>query len=347
MSEIQPHNNPYLIGHKEAEQIFLNAWKNSGLHNSWIISGISGIGKATFAYRIARFLLSADESKKQSYTSLEVAENSPAFRLIANRAHPDLKIIERDFIDTDKKKIIKAIKEGEALDDEALQELKKSSVIKVDEVRTINEFLSKKSFDGNWRIVIIDSVDDLNVNGANAVLKVLEEPPAKSLLLLISHNPNKLLPTIKSRCAKLNLQPLSEAEVASLLRRYNPELSEAAVQGIAKISAGSIGHGLRYAEYGGLDMYKTLESLFYAGKNFDLSQALDFSEKVAKDEELWNLAVELIEHFFIENIKGGEKVEQLSQALQKTRGWLRDVINLNMDKKQVMFNIINTVSGVL
>ena len=347
MSEIQPYNNSYLIGHEEAEQIFLNAWKNGNIHNSWIISGINGIGKATFAYRIARFLLSADKNKRQSYTSLDVPENSPTFRLVANRAHPDLKIIERDFIDSDKKKIIKAIKDGEALDDDALQDLKRSAVIKVDEIRTINEFLSKKSFDGNWRIVIIDSVDDLNTNSANAVLKVLEEPPAKSLLLLISHNPNKLLPTIRSRCAKLHLQPLSESEVASLLRRYNPELSEAAVQGIAKISSGSIGHALRYAEYDGLNLYKTLESLFYAGKNFDLSTALDLSDKVAKDEQIWSLSVELIEHFFSDNMKSGEKVKQLSEALQKTRIWVRDVANLNMDKKQVIFNIINTISGAL
>ena len=163
MNKVQPYENSYFIGHEEAERMFLNAWKNSNIHNSWIISGLNGIGKATLAYRIARFLLSADENNRQDYTSLNVDENNPTFRLIANQAHPDLKVIERDFIDSDKKKIIKAIKEGEAMDEEALGELKKSAVIKVDEVRTINEFLGKKSFDGNWRIVIIDSAE---VSGA-------------------------------------------------------------------------------------------------------------------------------------------------------------------------------------
>ena len=345
MNKVQPYENSYFIGHEEAERMFLNAWKNSNIHNSWIISGLNGIGKATLAYRIARFLLSADENNRQDYTSLNVDENNPTFRLIANQAHPDLKVIERDFIDSDKKKIIKAIKEGEAMDEEALGELKKSAVIKVDEVRTINEFLGKKSFDGNWRIVIIDSADELNINGANAVLKVLEEPPAKSLLLLISHNPSKLLPTIKSRCAKIHLQPLSVAEVASLLRRYSSELSEAEVKGIAAISSGSIGHALRYAEHDGLKIYKTLESLFYAGEKFDLSTALELSDKVAKDEELWDLTTELIGYFLKENIISGEKVEQLSNAGEQIRIWLKDVVNLNTDKKQVMFNIINTVSG--
>ena len=197
----------------------------------------------------------------------------------------------------------------------------------------------------SYNTVIIDSADELNINGANAVLKVLEEPPAKSLLLLISHNPSKLLPTIKSRCAKIHLQPLSVAEVASLLRRYSPELSEAEVKGIAAISSGSIGHALRYAEHDGLKIYKTLENLFYAGEKFDLSTALELSDKVAKDEELWDLTTELIGHFLKENIISGEKVEQLSNAGEQIRIWLKDVVNLNTDKKQVMFNIINTVSG--
>ena len=96
------------------------------------------------------------------------------------------------------------VKDGEALSDDELQSLKKSAVIKVDEVRTVNEFLCKKSFDGKWRIVVIDSVDDMNTASANAILKILEEPPAKSLLILISHNPNRLLPTIRSRCAKIS-----------------------------------------------------------------------------------------------------------------------------------------------
>lgn len=176
------------------------------------------------------FLLSADNTRKDSYTSLDVSPASPVFKLVSNNSHPDLKIIERDYTDTDKKKILKAIKDGEQLSSGEMKELKKSAFIRVDDVRTINEFLSKRSSNDGWRIVIIDSIDDMNVASANAVLKILEEPPHKTLLLLISHNPNQLLPTIKSRCAKIELKPLSDANVASLLRRYRPELSETAVK---------------------------------------------------------------------------------------------------------------------
>ena len=170
---ILPKNNSYLLGQEKAEQILLEGWRNNSLHNSWLISGIEGIGKATLAYRFAKFLLAADAGKKEQYTSLEISENNPVFKLVVNNAHPDLKIIERDYTDTDRRKILKAIKEGEQLSDEEMKGLKKSAFIRVDDVRTINEFLTKRSADNNWRIVIIDSIDDMNPASANAVLKIL------------------------------------------------------------------------------------------------------------------------------------------------------------------------------
>lgn len=347
MSALLPQNNPFLSGHEEAESVFLNAWKAGALHHSWLITGVEGIGKATLSYRIARFLLSADENRRQEYTSLNVSENNPAFRLVANGSHPDLKVLERDFIEGDKKKIIKAIRSGEALNDEELQDLKKSSVIKVDEVRTINEFLNKKSFDGNWRIVIVDSADDLNTASANAILKILEEPPAKSLLLLVCHNPNRLLPTIKSRCAKLNLQPLAPDTVASLLRRYAPDLSEAAVTGIAKISSGSIGKALTYVQHDGLALYANLEKLFFAGKNFDLSLALDLSDAAAADENVWDLTVELVLKFLSDYVKGCENVQKVGEAWALTLQILNETTALNMDKRQAMLNIFSTICGAV
>lgn len=347
MDNILPHNNPYLIGHEEAERIFLNAWNNGTLHNSWLINGAPGIGKATFAYKAARFLLAADAANKENYNSLDIDQNSQAFRLVATNAHPDLKIIERDFIETDKKKIIKAIKDGEALSDNQLQDLKRSSVIKIDEVREINEFFSKKSLNDNWRIVIVDSADDLNVAGANAILKVLEEPPAKSILFLISHNPDCLLPTIKSRCAKFNLQPLADSQICSLLRRYRPELSEAEVKGIASVCGGSIGKALNYADYQGLEIYHQLEKILYARMSFDLSEALELCENAAKDENMWKIVTDLILRFLTDNMKSGENVKALGEAWDKTTRLLAEVISLNMDKKQVLLNIIYSICKAL
>lgn len=342
-----PANNPYLVGHEDAESYFLNAWKNNTLHHGFIISGLEGIGKATLAYRIARFLLSADETKKEAYTTLNVAQTNPVYMQIANGSNPNFMVLERDFTENDKKKIIKAIKEGEPLEKEDLADLKKSAVIKVDEVRGVNEFLSKTSFDGAWRIVLIDSVDDLNTASANAILKILEEPPAKSLLLLISHSPHKLLPTIQSRCAKIHLNPLKETEIASLLRRYEPDLNESQISGLAKICSGSIGKALNYAAYNGLDIYKKLESIILSGKRFDLSALIEIASKASADEPVWNLTLELLSKLLSDIIKSGEKVEELYPFCAEINAIDRDVTNLNMDKKHALYNLIYKITQVM
>ena len=347
MENILPQSNSYLLGHDDALKTFLYAFKSGTLHNYWLIIGPEGIGKATFAYKIARFLLASDISKKEEYSSLNVAENHPVFKLVSSNSHPDLKIIERDFIDADKKKIIKAIKEGDALDDSEIQGLKKSAVIRVDEVRTINEFLGKKSFDNNWRVVIVDCADEMNSNAANALLKVLEEPPAKSMLLLISHNPNKLLPTIKSRCAKINLSPLASDEVASLLRRYRPDLSEPQIEKLVKICKGSIGKAINYADNDGLAIYSSLEKLFFARAEFDVDEALDLASRASKFENVWQLCQELIENFVSDMFIGGEKIEELGMAWDKVRAIFHETTSLNMDKRQALINIINTICKAL
>ena len=141
----EPKDNAYLIGYEEVEKVFLDAWKNNSLHQSWLISGIKGIGKTTFAYKIARFLLSDESEKKEGGVSLDISPNSPTFRQISKGAHPELKLIERGFLKTERQKIVKAIKDGNYMSDEELSNLKKSSVISVDDVRTVNEFLAKKS----------------------------------------------------------------------------------------------------------------------------------------------------------------------------------------------------------
>lgn len=339
-SNIYPKNNTFLLGQEKAEKVLLEAYKNNSMHNSWLLYGIEGIGKATLAYRFARFLLAADETKKQDYTSLEITENNPVYKLVINNAHPDLKVIERDYTDTDKRKVLKAIKDGEALSDEELKGLKKSAFIKVDEVRTINEFLSKKSADNHWRVVIIDSIDDMNTASANAVLKILEEPPAKSILLLISHNPGRLLPTIKSRCAKLQLSPLDDKTVASLLRRYRPQLNEKEIAGLTAISSGSIGKALTYADNKALQYYDDLCKLGYAKDKFKLAELISFCETAAKDENSYALVQELIFKFISENIANSTHTEELAEVWEKTIKIFDETERLNLDKKQVLMNII-------
>ncbi len=344
MSYVLPKDNAYLIGHKKAEEAFLKAYHNKNLHHAWLITGKSGVGKATFGYKIARFLLQENEQHMESAQTLDIAPNSQVFLQISSGSNPNFKVIEKDFIETDKKKIIKAIKEGEPLDDEALQGLKKSSVIKVDDVREIHSFLSKKSFDGAWRVVLIDSVDDLNQASANAILKILEEPPIKSILLLICHNPNDLLPTIKSRCSRLNLETLSRADVASLLRRYEPQLSEKEVNTLAEISRGSIGDALKYANCNALEVYQKIESVVYAGSHFNLKDAIDLASLGASDEEMFDVVLDLILGLML-SISEQEETAQCAAKLYQDISYLRrETHRLNMDKKMVLLNILSMIT---
>jgi len=338
-----PNQNPYLIGHDAEIGLFLSAYNSGALHHGWLITGDEGIGKATLAYKIARFLLSAESGKK--YTSLDIAVDSPVFAQVAQKSHPDFKVLERDFTETDKRKLIKAISQGEETGEEMRQGLKRSSVIKVEDVRNVVEFLSKKSFNDNWRVVIVDSADDLNVSSANALLKILEEPPLKSILLLISHNPGRLLPTIRSRCAKLGLKPLTETETASLIRRYRPELKESDVQGLAKISGGSIGRALKYADNNVLALYESIQKVCYAGTKCDGAALLELTETVAADEDCWDLFAELVCRFAHDNLPTAAHPRELYEAYESTLKILDETVRVNMDKKSAALQILGNLGA--
>lgn len=341
--DIRPRDNGYVVGHEKAEEVFFEAWKNGKLHNSWIVAGVEGIGKATLVYKFARFLLTNNPEAK----NLDISPDSEIFHLVSNNSHPDLKIIERDYTETDKKKIIKAIKSGEKMEQDELDGLKKSQFIRVDDVRTINDFLAKKSSLDGWRVVIVDSVDELNNNGANAILKILEEPPYKTIIFLISHNPNKLLPTILSRCIKLNLTPLEDGVVASLLRRYRSELKEKEIKELLEVSGGSVGKAMTYSDIGALKVYRELSDIVYAKNNFKLGDLLDFAGKYTKDEDSYYIVKEMVCKFFSNNIKNTENVRELAQVWEDAIKIFDEVERINMDKKQAIINIVNSIIKVI
>ena len=340
---LDPKNNTYLVGHEDVEKIFLDAWKNNSLHQAWLISGPKGIGKATFAYRLARFLLSADKERADSYTSLEVSSDSQVYKQISTGSNPDFKLLERGYLKTERQKIIKAIKDGNYMSDEELGELKRSSVITVDDVRTVNEFLSKKSADGRWRVVLVDSVDEMNTNSANAILKILEEPPHKTIMLLVSHNPSRLLPTILSRCAKLTLKPLKDNIVASLLRRYRPDTREEEIKKTVAIAGGSIGKAISYVDGGAIRFYEKIYSLAISGKNFKTGDLLKFSDEATDSEENYELFKELILKFLNEQARSMNKIEETALLFDKVTKIFVETEGLNMDKKQAIICIMVSI----
>jgi len=272
---LTPRNSPDLVGHAEAEQTLLESYNSGRMHHAWLITGPRGIGKATLAYRFARFLLKhgqpgggdegdslfGDPLPQEDPQSLAVDPEDPVFRRVAGQAHGDLKTIEREF-------------------DEKKNRFK--GVIGVDRVRGVGSFLGKTSAEGGWRVVIIDAADEMNRNSANAVLKVLEEPPQQAVLLLLAHNPGRLLPTIRSRCRTLALNPLSDDHIVDLLAKHAPDSSPEDAMGLAKLAEGSFGRALSLYEEGGLELYSTLLKLLSSLPQLDVEALHKLADKMAR-----------------------------------------------------------------
>ena len=225
-----PRETSSLYGHAAAEATLLAAYKSGQIPHAWLIGGAQGIGKATLAYRMAKFVLAHPDPSApdvQNATSLDVAFDNIAARKVAAGSHGGLLTLERTVND---KGVLR-------------------SVITVDESRETIPFFGSTAAIAGWRICIVDTVDELNANASNALLKILEEPPARSLFLLISNAPARVLATIQSRCRKLLLRPLSVADVlhaaakASGISENDPALREA-----AELADGSVARAIDLLE---------------------------------------------------------------------------------------------------
>jgi DNA polymerase III subunit delta' len=235
---LEPRANPLLRGHEAAVASLHHAAMSGRLHHGWLISGQPGIGKATLAFRFARWLLAGATNP-----DLFLPETSPVFRRVAAGTHPDLFTVE-------KRVNVKT---------EKLQ-----SEIVIATVQEASAFMRLTPAEGGWRVVVIDGAEDMNPNAANALLKVLEEPPARAILLLISSAPGRLLPTIRSRCRALPLAHLPATDVETLLADYAPELGSAERTRLAGLAEGSIGTALSLAAEGGVAIAGLVEEALAA-----------------------------------------------------------------------------------
>lgn len=205
-----------LLGQAAAEAKFVEAARSGRLHHGWLIEGPSGIGKSLLAKRMASYVLGAQSTDDNP---LDATIDDPVVQKIVAGSHPDLRWLWR-----------KPDEKGKVKQD-----------IPVDDVRGLNHFFSLKSGLGGWRVGVIDSLDELNRNGSNAILKTLEEPPKNCLLILISHGTQTVLPTIKSRCRVLRASSLSEEDTFSALKGAG--VSDA--RSVAKHARGRPGLGIR------------------------------------------------------------------------------------------------------
>ncbi len=262
-----PRETRTLFGQSAAEASFLEAYATGRLHHGWLITGPRGVGKATLAWRIARFLLAtppADDGGLFGDTppapaSLDIPESHPVARHMRAGAEPGLFVLRRGPND-----------KGDRL----------SAEIRVDEVRKLKSFLHLSAADGGRRVVIVDAADELNVAAANALLKLLEEPPAGATLLLISHQPSGLLPTIRSRCRELRLVPLSTDDLARALEQAQVDAADPAA--LAALAGGSAGEAIRLVNLDGLSTYGRIVSLFATLPRLDRPTALQLADSAAQ-----------------------------------------------------------------
>lgn len=219
-----------LVGHKEAEQAFLAAHSSGKLHHAWLIEGPTGIGKSRLAFRLAAFILGA---RGPGDAPLDAHEDEPVMQKFLAGGHPDNRIVQLELND-----------KGKPRQD-----------ITIDQVRGLNHFFTLKPAMGGWRVGIIDALDELNRNASNALLKTLEEPPASSIIFLVNHGSKPILPTIRSRCRTLRLNPLSTDDTARVLEMVD------APNEARTLARGRPGLGIRLSTPNGLQASNAARAL--------------------------------------------------------------------------------------
>lgn len=273
---LQPPRQMYeCLGHQDVEAQILDLINSGHLHHALILSGQEGIGKSTFAYRLARYLLKHGVSEdgdeggglfgeplpKAKAESLSVDPQDQTCRMIAASGHPDLLTIEREF-------------------DEKKNRFKGS--LGIDGVRRIAPFMHKTaSFDG-WRVVIVDDADTMTNEAQNAILKVLEEPPPRTILLLVCHRPGMMIPTIRSRARVVHFQPLAVEDFTALVRRVEPGLREGDIKTLYAITNGSVGQAVRLLDEGGLEVIYNVAGLLSQLPEWDWPQIHGLAENLSK-----------------------------------------------------------------
>lgn len=257
-----PRETAHLFGQEAAEAELLRAHASGRMHHGWLITGPRGVGKATLAWRFARFLLATPEDDGGMFaspppTTLDIDPDHPVARRMVQRAEPRLFLLRRG-----------PNEKGTAL----------SADIRVDEVRQLKSFFALSAADGGRRVAIIDAADDMNTSAANALLKLLEEPPPLATFLVVAHQPHRLLPTIRSRCRELRLPPLAPDTLARALTQAGGEVDTGTVQALGELAAGSVGEAFRLTNLDGLETYGALVALMATLPRLDRPRALGLAE---------------------------------------------------------------------
>jgi DNA polymerase-3 subunit delta' len=309
-------------GGEQVESAFLEALARGRLHHAWLLTGPEGVGKATFAYRAARRLLGARPDPR--FGLLGSSPEDPVSRQVASRSHPDLLVLERDGEDGKARKHIS-----------------------VDDARRLPEFFAKAPASAPYRVAIIDAADDMNVNAANALLKTLEEPPARGVLFLVSHAPGGLIATIRSRCRRLAFPAWSEARVQAFVEARTGLPADQA-QRLARMAKGAPGRAVAMAEEGALDaetlahdILRQLPAVDEAGL-LAVADGFRGAEGARRFELLFDRLRDQVQAMATREAEAGvsAEIERWARAWETLNVLPREVEAVNLDRADAFFTAI-------
>jgi len=358
-----PRETATLFGHAAAEQTLLDAVDSGRLPHAWLITGPKGIGKATLAFRFARYLLSrpaghesaaagglfgAEELPQTGGEGMYVSPERPVFHRIAAGGHGDLFTVELQPTNTGRM----------------------STQIRVDDVRAAIDFAHMTSSEGGYKVIIVDGAELMNTASENAFLKILEEPPADTVILMVSHNPGRLLPTTRSRCRTLQLKPLPAEIVGELLQTHQPDVAGADAAELARLADGSIGRALTLAQGGGLDIYRDIVAILGTLPALDGNAVQALAAKLGKSgaDDAYRSGIDLyrwwLSRIVLAASRGADGDATLTAderqianrvaatailpvwlaRLDEVESLIRSADPLNLDRKQVVLSLFLTLA---
>ncbi|WP_274423938.1 DNA polymerase III subunit delta' [Chelativorans sp. YIM 93263] len=330
----EPSENPMLVGHEEVRAMLAGAFRSGKMHHALLFAGARGIGKATLGFHLARHLFDHPDGAASEALG-EADPSSRTFRLVAQDAHPGLLHLTRPQSDRDKKF---------------------KTVITVDEVRRVSRFLSMTPPDGGPRFVIVDPVDDMNINAANALLKNLEEPPANTTFILIAHSLGRLLPTIRSRCQVFKFQPLSAALLKELLVQLGVELptSDEKRALLMERAGGSARSAILMTQFGGLEIAKAMDEIT-SRRVLDVFECHRLGEAVAARDR--QVQFDLFNNSVLDRLSGAAvgaaqegamgRAAHLSELWEGLRETIAQAEIYNLDRKQHVVGLMARLHNAL
>ncbi len=310
-----------IAGQDRAVQQFSSAWASRKLHHAWLLAGPRGVGKATFAHAASRRVLAEAAGPAFDLPGIDTADSHPIVKLVEAGSHPDMRQLAR-------------------LTNEKTGNLNRS--IKVEQIRDLGEFMGMTAGLSPWRVVVIDSVDDLETSGANALLKILEEPPANTLFFLVSHAPGRLLPTIRSRCRRLDFAALDDDAMTSILETHASSVSGAERARIIAMSFGSAGRALAFAELGLAKLEDAALAILRQGDSTNARRselAQDLGKKASADR--YAAFLELAPSLIAREARSmtGDRLERALDAYAKARELASIAPRLSLDPAATVFQV--------